>query len=449
MTKHSRKRLFVLGIDGVPYSLVQGAFQAGRMPHLQRLAQHGSLVRMNSAIPVISSVAWAGFSTGVNPAKHGIFGFTDRDATLRYIVLTAANLKAKSLWAHLNENRKRVIAINVPGTYPPAPIHGILVGDFLSPSIEKATHPFSLVPLLKRLDYVIDAEPRLAYSDKNAFLAEITRALAARRELAFRFIEQEDWDFFMLHIMETDRMNHFFWGAKENREHLYHNEFWNLYSRVDDLIGRVIEELDEDTELMILSDHGFCGIHQEVDLNRYLTELGYLRFKEGAQALSDLDPSSVAYSLTPGRIYLNRKGRETNGNVDDRDAPRVLTELENALYELKDPESGKRVIQRVYAREEIYQGPLLAQAAELITHPTDGYDLKAGVMNDKLFSRTARSGMHTYEDALVYVRRHELKVDGESSIFDITPTIFDLMGLRTPVELEGQSLLAREEQHQR
>ena len=113
---------------------------------------------------------------------------------------------------------------------------------------------------------------------------------------------------------------------------------------------------------------------------------------------------------------MNLKGRETTGSVDPQDAPRLLRELKNALYEFKDPERGRRVIQRVCAREEIYQGPLLSRAAELIAHPTDGYDLKAGVLGDRLFRRTARMGMHTYEDALVYVRRHELNVDGETSI---------------------------------
>ncbi len=437
------KKLFVLSIDGVPYSFVQEAFQKGQMPHFQRLIRQGSLMKMNSVLPVISSVAWATFSTGVNPAKHGIFGFTDRDPELHPIVVTSSRLRAQSLWRRLNERQKRVIAINVPGTYPPDSIEGILIGDFLSPTVEKATYPASLVPLLKSLNYLVDAEPWLAHRDQTAFLAEIFQALSARGKLAFRLLEEQEWDFFMLHIMETDRMNHFFWDAKDDTLHPRHRDFCEFYTRVDELIGQVADTLDDDTQLMILSDHGFCDIRYEVDLNRYLTELGYLRFKKAAQSLSDLDPSSVAYSLTPGRIYLNLKGRETRGSVDPQDAPQLLDKLKDALYELKGPESGDPVIQRVYTRAEIYQGPLLSQAAELIAHPQNGYDLKASIGNEGLFQRTARTGMHTYEEALVYVRGHKLHemANKQPSILDVTPTIFALLGMQIPQEFEGGNLL--------
>lgn len=435
------KKLFVLAIDGVPHSLVQQAVQKGRMPHFERLARQGSLIQMNSTIPVISSVAWAAFSTGVNPAKHGIFGFTDRDRELRPVVLTASHLQAKSLWKRFNDEGKRVIVINVPGTYPPNPIQSILIGDFLSPSIEKATYPSSLVPLLKEIRYMIDADPKLAITKRDAFLEELFQALQARSRLTFHLLEQEEWDFFMLHVMETDRLHHFFWDAKDDPKHPHHNSFWELYSKVDELIEQIIDTIDAHTELMILSDHGFCKIRQEVDLNCYLAERGFLQFKPGAQALSSLDSSSIAYSLTPGRIYLNLKGREAAGCVKPGDVPRLLRELTAALYELKDPENGEPVMERVYTCEEIYHGPLLSQAAELIAHPRNGYDLKASVMAEELFSRSPRTGMHTYEDALLYVRGHALHVDEKTSMLDITPTVLRLMGLDIPKELEGKSLL--------
>jgi len=439
--KRQNKRLFVLSLDGVPYSLVQEAFQKGRMPHFQHLSRQGSLARMNSTIPVISSVAWATFSTGVNPAQHGIFGFVDRDRQLHPVVLTALHLQAKSLWRRLNECGKRVIAINVPGTYPPQPLQGIVVADFLSPSIEKAVYPSSLVPLLYELGYVIDPEPQLAFTDKSAFLDDIFWALKARSELAFRWMEREEWDFFMLHVMETDRLHHFFWDAKDNVEHEHHGAFWELYSQLDGLIARVADTLDSNAELMILSDHGFCEIRQEVNLNSYLTEQGFLRFNEGAQELLGLDPSSRAYSLTPGRIYVNLRGRETRGSVDTRDVPRLLRELTDALYELKDPQTGEPVIQKIYTRDEIYRGPLLSQAPELIAHPANGYDLKSGRPRSSLFSRSPRTGMHTYPEALVYVRGYSLATGAQTSILDVTPTLFELMGLNIPSELEGKSLL--------
>jgi len=436
--RREQGKLFILSIDGVPHALVKEAVRRGRMPNFQRLISQGGWTELDSVLPVVSSVAWATFSTGVNPARHGIFGFVDRSPQLEYLLLTASHLQMKSLWRRLSERGKRVIAINVPTTYPPESIDGIIVGGFLSPSIEKAAHPPSLVPLLKELDYLIDPDPRLAHRDKETFLKEVFRALRARSNLVFRLLEREDWDLFMLHVMETDRINHFFFEAQGDPKHPYHQSFWEFYAQVDELIGQLAEALDTKTELMILSDHGFCEIKYEVDLNRYLEELGYLRFKEGAEALSDLDASSRAYSLTPGRVYLNLKGRERGGCVDPQEAPRLLEELTEALYELKAPNGG-RVVRRVYRREELYRGPLLPQAAELIVHPEDGYDLKAGVRGP-LFGRSARTGMHTFEGALLYIRGRPLK-DGKASLIDATPTVFELMGLEAPPELEGRSLL--------
>lgn len=447
--KRRKKRLFVLGIDGVPYSLAQEAFGQGRLANLEALAKEGDLVRMNSVIPVVSATAWATFSTGVNPAKHGITGFVDRDPHLNYVLLTSAHFKAKSLWQRLNEHGKRVVALNVPGTYPPESVNGIIVGDFLCPSLDKAAHPASLAAKLQEIGYLIDPDPRLAHTDKEAFLEEVFQALAARRELALRLLdsEGEEWDLFMLHVMETDRINHFYWDAKDDPGHRFHRDFWAFYERVDALIGELAAALagDGSTELMVLSDHGFCALHQEVDLNRYLRDLGYLRFKPDAEALSDIDPSSRAYSLTPGRIHLNLKGREAAGSVDPHDAPRLRRELKQALSQLKDPTNGRRVIARIYEREELYRGPLLERCAELIAHPVNGYDLKASVGNDTgdLFRSTAHTGMHTYEGALVTVRGRRLRTDDSSvSIVDITPTIFELLELSPPEEFEGRSLLS-------
>jgi len=126
------KRLFVLSLDGVPFSFLRAGIAAGRFPNIAGL---GTPVRMDSVLPPISSVAWASFSTGVNPGGHGIFGFVDRDPrTMAFKLPSARDLLVPTLWTRLNAAGKRAIVMNVPLTYPPQEIDGIMISGSCAPT---------------------------------------------------------------------------------------------------------------------------------------------------------------------------------------------------------------------------------------------------------------------------------------------------------------------------
>ena len=126
--KEKPHRVVFIGLDGTPYTFMQRLIEQGRAPNAARLAQQGSLLRMDSMWPWVSSVAWSTMMTGVNPAKHNIFGFIDRDpATNKQFIPTSRNMKAKTLWEVLSDAGKRVVVVNVPVTYPPRQVNGILV----------------------------------------------------------------------------------------------------------------------------------------------------------------------------------------------------------------------------------------------------------------------------------------------------------------------------------
>lgn len=417
-------KLFVLSLDGTPYTLLRDAVD--RLPHLKKLFAQGSFVQMDSVIPTISSVAWATFATGVNPAQHNIFGFIDLDDARRFRIPTATDLAAKPLWQHFTELGLRSIWVNLPITYPPQPINGVMISGFLCTRLEEGVFPRSLLPTLQRLNYIIDADPTLAQTDLDGFLAELFRALEGRRQLTWHLFETEPWDFFLLHIMETDRLHHFFWEAKENPHHPYHRDFWRLYHEIDSFIGELVARLPSDCELVVLSDHGFCQIEYEVELNAFLRERGFLRFANGAPTdFSQLHSSTTAFALIPGRLYL------TDSSVRD--------ELTQTLYELTDPQ-GRPVIAQVFPREQIYSGAQLARAADLITVPHNGFDLKARLSAQKLFTKTHLQGMHTFDDAFLFVRHHKLDTSSKPSLIDLAPTLATLLGLPSPTT-EGRSLL--------
>lgn len=433
----TKKRLFILSLDGVPYSFLQEGISAGRFSNIDRL---GKMVEIKSAFPPVSSVAWATFATGVNPANHGIFGFIDRDpATMTQRIPTSRDLVSPTIWQMLNDAGRRTIAMNVPLTYPPQKVDGIIISGFLCTKLEQGVQPPSLLPRLRRLDYRIDPDPTLAAEDRARYLDEIVTTLRARRRALFTLLK-EPWDLFMCHVMMTDRINHFFWADGQEEDSAFYERFWQFYDEIDALVGEVDAALTSNAEFLVLSDHGFCRLYQEVDLNAYLAEGGFLRLKDNGEGLSGVDQSSRAYSLLPGRIYVNLAGREKSGAVPETEYYRLREELAAFFEELKDPQANPVVSKTVY-REQAYTGKYIEQAPDLLVLPHDGYDLKARSSPGPVFAPAeCRSGMHTYDDAFALLRGRRLRVGG--GILDVTPILFELLGLPVPSHLEGGSLLS-------
>ena len=117
--KNVKKRIFILGLDGMPHSLMKSLLENGVMPNTKKIVERGKMKEINSVYPVISSVAWTSFATGVNPGEHGIYGFVDRtSAPFELFIPTSENRKKDTIWKSLSNIWKKVTVINVPITYP-------------------------------------------------------------------------------------------------------------------------------------------------------------------------------------------------------------------------------------------------------------------------------------------------------------------------------------------
>ncbi|MHC4743875.1 MAG: alkaline phosphatase family protein, partial [Planctomycetota bacterium] len=408
-----RTGFVVLSIDGVPYGLVRRLIDSGRMPNLASLASKASVQRMRSVHPTVSCVAWATYTTGTNPGKHGIYGFIDRRPGHYDITIPNAQDKfGDDIWQILSKAGKRVFGMNVPSTYPPQPVNGIQIGGFLSPSLEKAAYPRSVADYLSSAGYRIDSDPTLGRKDKHAMLDDLEKSLDARMEAMFHYLEAEHWDFFHTHIMGTDRINHFLWQKMEQGDPQFAPAFFAYYERIDEYIGRLLETLPDDTPLMIFSDHGFCSIEQEVQLSRYLVETGWTVPQAKVEHPLSIEPAkSRAYCLIPGRIFVNLAGREPAGIVPLEQYDQIRHDVTADLMDLHDPQTGRQVISKVLMREEVYwpegsqnadsmspseiasAGGVFGRAADLIAIPNDGYDLKLGLAGDTVFRRTELEGM--------------------------------------------------------
>jgi len=441
------QRLFVLSLDGVPYTFLKEHFERGAFPYMSNLFQQGSFKPMNSTIPPVSSVAWATYMTGLNPAGHNIFGFIDRlPNPFELFIPTASQMNAKTVWEYLSEWGKRVIVINMPVTTPPRPVNGIIISGFLAPSIEKGVYPVSLAQKLKEWDYRIDIDAKLAREDRVFLLEDLQLTTQRRLEVATRFMEKEHWDLFHLHIMGTDRINHFLWKRWEAQDPYFAPAFEHYYNSIDKYIGQTLLPLlgsEKETGLIILSDHGFCLLKKEFFLNTWLKENGWLKLKAVKNGLiTDMDFGTKAYSLMPGRIYLNLKGREESGSINmETEYEITLKKLKEELLIIKDMVSGNRIIDRVFLRDEIYRGAYIKQAPDMVLLPVNGYDLKGNnIEKDSLLEDSELEGMHTYDNAFIFIRDHEINKE-VFSIVDVTPTLLKILGIKPYSGLDGTCLV--------
>lgn len=429
-------RAVVLGIDGVPHSLLVELMANGVMPNMQRLAQGGTLRRMESTLPCVSSVAWTSFRTGVNPGRMGLTGFTDRrPRTYKTYFPQTTSLPIGTMEEYAAGSGLKVMVMGMPLNSPPLKIkNGVSIGCFLSPSLEKAVYPLDILEPLKQMGYRLDVNTSLA-GEPERFIEDVFAVTEGYRNGMFYFWEKEKWDLMMIHFMTTDRLHHFMWDQYDQAKP-YYKDFLRLYSRIDEIIGEVAAKIEDDTLLMLLSDHGFCGIKQEVNLNLWLQQEGFLRFQTNSpKSLEEIDGRSKAYSLIPGRIYVNLKGREPRGSVEPgREFEAVCEEIAGRLSQLRNPDNGEPVIERVERWDRLYGANVCGVAPDLVALGHYGYDLKEQVSTRELFRPSSTlKGMHTYDDAFLFVNR-ELKIPDGIKIFEASTIVSEHCRCRHPLD---------------
>ncbi len=428
-------RAVVLGLDGVPHSMLKELMANGVMPNMSKLVAAGTLRRMESTLPSVSSVAWTSFRTGLNPGQHGITGFTDRrPRTYKTYFPTTHSIIVSTIEEFASNIGLKTFVLGMPVNSPPVKVKdGVSIGCFLCPSLEKAISPPELISDLKEIGYKLDVNAGLATSDPARFIKEIFEVTEGYRTAMFRFWERERWDMMMVHFMSTDRLHHFMWDQYDDPSAPFHEDFLRLYRRLDEIIGEVAARLDENTLLLMLSDHGFCRIKSEVNLNLWLQQEGFLRFNTGTpKSLEDIDGRSQAFSLIPGRIYINLKGREPRGSVEPgTEFEEVRARVAERLMQLRDPDGGAPVIARVETCESLYGEDACGVAPDLVAEPHNGYELKDQVNGRELFRGSRLKGMHTYNDAFLFVNKCMDIPDG-IKIYEATSIVGEHCRCRSP-----------------
>jgi len=434
-----RKRALIIGLDGVPYTLMKKFAEDGIMANTAALIKNGTLRRMTTSLPEVSSVAWTTFMTGVNPGKHGIYGFMDlRPGTYDMFFPDFKFVKGETMWEFLGKNSKRSIVINVPSTYPARELNGLLISGFVAIDLRKATYPQSYVPQLENMGYRLDVDATKARESMDLFANDLRETLKKREEALLYFIEKEDWDLFIATISETDRLHHFLWAASDNPSHKYHDFFIEIYKWIDRIIGKLYEKVDSNTAVFMVSDHGFTHIKKEVYINKWLEQEGYLKWdKNPPESHKDIAEGTKAINMDPARIYIHLRGKYPKGCVNTGSEYNSLRdEIKGKLYKLKV--DGDSVVKKVYFREELFNGPEFELAPDIVVLPNYGFDLKGAINKTEIAGKGIFTGMHTQDDALFYTNRESVEVD--VNIIDVMPTVLAAMGIDPPTELDGRAV---------
>ena len=512
-SKTNHNKVVILGLDGATFSLIIPWVKEGRLPVLSKLMQEGSWGNLKSTLPFNSAVAWSSFITGKNPGKHGIFDFRYRSKNsydMKFV--NSFRRKGKSFWKILSEMGKKVVVFNVPITYPPEEVNGCLISGLTAPEVnEKIFYPQALFKELVSKVGLFNIKPFARdYIRLNRFdriFEEMVSVVDQHSKIANYLFQNKSWDFFCMVFGTTDHVQHFFWQHMDpnhpfhdpSQGTLYGECIFKIYKKIDEIIGNLIERLDDNTTVLILSDHGAgANSNKVLYLNNWLAQEGFLTYKGNPSVNNNKagflkngilmakkyiprkyknklrgipwlkskvesmywDPhidwsQTKAFSYDKnGLIWINLEGRESEGAVKDGKEYEALRSkiIERAL-DFTDPETGEQVFSEALKKEEIYHGGDIELAPDIIL-----------VQNERQLSylyrssRLARNKSPIEKVTLEGTRNNPVptashRIDGvliikgspvqdgknitNARIIDIAPTVLYLMGAPVPEDMDG------------
>ncbi len=424
------KKAAFLGLDGTPYSLLKELMARGVLPNMEEIFSRGAFVPMDSSLPEVSSVAWSSFMTAEGPGSHGIFGFTDlKPGTYSLYFPNYSHLKGITLWDMVGRAGGKSIVLNMPSTYPAKPLNGIMTAGFVAPDFKKATWPSEAYEYLVSIGYKTDVDTSKGRESHEILAEDLMNTLAKRREAFLHYITKGEWDLFLSVVTETDRLHHFLWHACEDTSNPLHGFFLDFYRAVDLFAADFMDAVQTrfpGTPVVMMSDHGFCGLKKEIYLNYWLRQEGYLELvKTPAQSWEDIGAGTRAFAMDPSRIYINLKGKYPRGAVEPgRQYEGLVSELIDKISGIEV--DGEKVIRRVFRKSEAYFGPFSEDGPDIIVLSEHGYDLKGAISKESLSGRGFLSGMHTQDDAFFYCGE-DIELPSPMRVEDAGRAIISLM----------------------
>lgn len=479
-------KVLVIGLDGTTFDLLNPWIEAGYLPNFSRLLQEGAHGVLKSTIPSTTLPAWTSFATGKNPGKHGCYDFRlPTDSLGRNRLVTSHDVPGKTFYELLADASKKVTLINLPVSYPPRIKETVITSLMTQGS--NCVFPPTLTDEIPELEaYRIIAETRTP---------DAIRAVEKERFKVARTLFQRDWDFFFLLFSGSDHISHEMYA--QMRQEKPTTGGGQVFVDLDNYIGWFMDHLPPDTNLLIMSDHGFRSYPTIFYLNSWLAQEGYLTLggdvrPEGEDFFSKKDISyqenhprlrrlsqvlfnhprlyrlgkriyhglrsilsinlqlesrgvdlaqSMAYAATNEckGIYINDKERFEHGVVGEEEVCALREEIIAKLTRLVDPVTKQPVFSRVWRKEDLYQGLHLDRAPDIVLEPNIFVSFL--LRSVEPFENTAVN-YHT-RDGILLAWGPDIADNTAvefTEITDLAPTILHMMKFPIPEDMDGNVL---------
>ncbi|MBN1962256.1 MAG: alkaline phosphatase family protein [Deltaproteobacteria bacterium] len=418
--------LIIVGIDGADWAVIEKSIAYGQLPNISALIKRGLRTELNSTMPPATLPAWMSFLCGANPAEHGLVDmFVHPPQSYAIRPATTELQKLPTFLSRLAQKGLAVASLGVPGTYPPDKSLGLCIAGFDAPGVSHASknsiHPTSAYRQIQSLGgwrYAIVNEQQ---HPGSKLAQKLINDLTIKERVILWAYAKQHWDVFFVHIQAADTAGHHLWHTYDVTSPRFRNSsainaLTSVYSRIDQLIGRLLAKAPTNARVMLISDHGMGGASDiAVHLNRVLSELDLLRFKNNSKShinrylgvifrnISSRLPAyifSVLLRILPNTlimralslsralnidyansaafsdeldyapsVWLNRRGVFPYGQVDDTKADAILKRIRHALLALRHPDSNAPLVNAVYLRDEIFSHPAAAITPDLIIEP--------------------------------------------------------------------------------
>lgn len=455
-----KNKLLIIGLDCAPPELVFDDF-IEFLPNIKRLVENGIYGKLKSSNPPITLPAWMVMATGKSPGELGIYGFRHRKNYSYEDIWIASSLavKEQTVWDILSEKGKKVCIVGVPPTYPPKKVNGYLISGFLTPDISKKyTYPSDFKYEIKREigEYIPDVKD-FRTDDKDRLIAQIYEMTDKRFKLVKYMIKSKKWDFFWFVEMGPDRIHHGLWKFHDKNHHLfepdskYKDTIKNYYIHLDKKIGELLNILDKNTKIMIISDHGAKRMKGCLCINQWLINEGYLKLLEKPERGSSLSKAQIDWKNSKAwgwggyyaRIFLNVKGREMSGVIEPDNYEKFRDNLANELKNIQGP-NGEFLNTKVLKPDEIYD-KCEGDYPDLMVYFDDLYWRSAGTIGyPSIYLSENDTGpddaVHSMYGIFIFydsTKSLGYRVDN-INVYDIAPNILNIMKIKIPHDMKGK-----------
>lgn len=484
----NKNKVVVIGLDGSSWDLVKPLVDQGKLPHIAKMMQQGVSTTMYSTIPAHSAPAWTTFATGVTPIEHGCLDFLVVKNDIDDLeLIDSTKIQQDTIYELMVRNGRTPILVNLPNTFPPKLKDNITITSLMTRG-DKYIYPESLKQKYPELQkYRLSPNPKLRMTDNlKPYLDDLCLLEEERLAGVKQLFLHEPWDFFFYLCSGTDWVSH----VAYDKALAGYEPAVRMWYIMDEFIGWVMQQLDKDTTLFVISDHGFKVYDQIFYINRWLEKEGYLTTTDGAGSFQQahtklsreitktehqrktiklgkrmrklfirfpaietvakwlywhgikrflpvnikvnlrLDLSKTTAAFPRGSmanlLYINDAARFNQGIVSPEQRNTLIAELKNKLAALTDPQDQ----------------PIVGAIHSSLTGPdllleSDRYYLSGSLDYSSLYDKKIKNYHDKYGMFLAYGKAIEYRVISETAILDMAPTIVQAMGLPLAKQFSG------------